>query len=173
MKLYNPNNKGLALMMVLWVLILLGALATEFAYSMRTEVNATKNYKEDVESYYLAKAGINMGIAELYKDARFHAIHPEFGFIAGNLRKSDIKASETETNSQKETTSPNNVDDNSTSFDLPLEEDEEEEPEFYVIERTNIPLGNGFVNYRITDENGKVNINSASRETLVKTLEAS
>ncbi len=158
-------------MMVLWVLILLGALATEFAYSMRTEVNATKNYKEDIESYYLAKAGINMGMAELYKNARFHSIHPEHGFITGKLRKSDIGASQIETGTSN-TTSQDNVDENQTLAEPSLES-ENDKAEFEIIERTNIPLGNGVINYKITDENGKVNLNSASREMLVKTLEAS
>jgi hypothetical protein len=168
---YKSNDKGLALMMVLWVLILLGALATEFAYSMRTEVNATKNYKEDIESYYLAKAGINMGIAELYKSASFHSIHPEYGFIKGILPKSNIESPDGET-STTETNYPNSgVDENLTPLDTPLEDGDE--PGFEIIERTAIPLGNGVINYRITDENGKVNINRASREVLVKTLEAS
>jgi general secretion pathway protein K len=171
MKNYSANNSGIALMMVLWVLILLGALATEFAYSMRTEVNATKNYKEDIESYYLAKAGINMGIAELYKSARFHSVHPEYGFIKGNVNKTNIDA----TNAETVTPEPayqDNAAENLTSLVAQLGDDDNE-PDFEIIERTNIPLGNGIVNYQITDENGKVNINRASREILVKTLEAS
>lgn len=163
-------------MMVLWVLILLGALATEFAYSMRTEVNATKNYKEDIESYYLAKAGINMGIAELYKTARFHSIHPEYGFIAGIATNSDSEgAEETTTQAAIETpeaTSQNNAEENPISTES-SSNSEDGELEFEIIERTDLPLGNGTVSYQITDENGKININTASREVLVKTLEAS
>ena len=59
MKKHNSNQSGIALMIVLWVLVLLMALATEFAFSMKMEVNTTRNYKEDAESYYLAKAGLN------------------------------------------------------------------------------------------------------------------
>jgi type II secretory pathway component PulK len=175
MKLYSANNKGLALMMVLWVLILLGALATEFAYSMRTEVNATKNYKEEIESYYLAKAGINMGVAELYKNARFHSIHPEFGFITGKPSSAieDLEKTATKTVTETpETDSQNNINENPPSAEL-SSESEDDEPKFEIIERTNLPLGNGSVTYQITDENGKININTASREILVKTLEAS
>ncbi len=168
---YSANHRGLALMMVLWILILLGALATEFAYSMRTEVNATKNYKEDIESYYLAKAGINMGIAELYKNASFHSIHPEHGFIKGNVIESSIEDSNLEVDGQVSNT-PNKADEDLSSPEAPLES-ELGELGFEIIERTDIPLGNGVINYRITDENGKVNINRASREVLVKTLEAS
>ncbi len=81
-KLKNDEN-GIALMIVLWVLVLLMALATEFAFSMKMEVNTTRNYKEDAESYHLAKAGIHLALAELLKNARFHSIHEEYGFIAG------------------------------------------------------------------------------------------
>ena len=79
MKKLNSNQSGIALMIVLWVLVLLMALATEFAFSMKMEVNTTRNYKEDTESYYLAKAGLNLALAELLKDASFHSIHDEYG----------------------------------------------------------------------------------------------
>ena len=48
-------------MVVLWVLVLLMAMATEFAFSMKGEVNTTRNFKEDIETYHLAKAGIHYG----------------------------------------------------------------------------------------------------------------
>ena len=84
-KKYKSNEKGIALMAVLWVLVILIALATEFAYSMKMEVNTTRNYKENAESYYLSKAGINLALAELFKVARFHSINEEYGWITGNI----------------------------------------------------------------------------------------
>lgn len=151
-KVRNPE-KGIALMIVLWALVLLSALATEFAFSMRTEVNTTGNYKEDVESYYLAKAGIHLAFAELLKEARFHSIHPEFGFISGYPKSEGI------INSQ------NN--ENAETADL------EESQEFDFIERIDLPLGRGTISYKITDENGKININTATRGVLTKVLTAS
>ena len=148
MKKLKNNQKGLALMIVLWVLILLTALATEFAFSMRTEVNTTRNFKEDVESYYLAKAGIQLAFAELLKKGRFHSMHPEFGFITGVPLTSETEAKDA------------------------LQE-QEEFSDFEIIERIDIPLGRGTVSYAITDENGKVNLNSATREILIKVLSAS
>ena len=44
MKKLNSNQSGIALMIVLWVLVLLMALATEFAFSLYFEVNTTRNY---------------------------------------------------------------------------------------------------------------------------------
>ena len=54
------NEKGIALILVLWIMVLLIALGTEFALSMKTEVNTTRNFKEDAEAYYLAKAGMSL-----------------------------------------------------------------------------------------------------------------
>ena len=84
MKKIKNNEKGIALMAVLWVLVILIALATEFAFSMKMEVNTTRNHKEDMESYYLSKAGFNLALAELFPKALFHSIHEEHGLIIGN-----------------------------------------------------------------------------------------
>jgi general secretion pathway protein K len=86
MKMHNSNQSGIALMIVLWVLVLLIALATEFAFSMKMEVNTTRNYKEDAQSYYLAKAGLNLALAELLKNSSFHSIHDEHGWVSGKAQ---------------------------------------------------------------------------------------
>jgi general secretion pathway protein K len=147
MKKHNSSQSGIAMMIVLWVLVLLIALATEFAFSMKMEVNTTRNYKEDTEGYYLAKAGLNLALAELIKDASFHSIHEEHGWITGNL------ASATETNSEPG-----------------VDTEGEKEEEFSIINRTDIKLDNGTITYTIRDENGKISINSASKGTLNKLL---
>ncbi|MBI5026775.1 MAG: general secretion pathway protein GspK [Nitrospirae bacterium] len=59
------NEEGAALMLVLWVLVLLTAIVTEFAFSMRTEVNITRNFKEEEEAYYAALSGIEQAKAEI------------------------------------------------------------------------------------------------------------
>lgn len=61
------NERGMAFILVVWVVVLLLAIGTQFAYSMRTEVNTTRNYKEDTQAYYLAKAGVNLAMAEILK----------------------------------------------------------------------------------------------------------
>lgn len=61
----KKNEKGIALMMVLWVLLLLSFIALEFAHSMRTEVEITKNFRDEVRAYYLARAGVELGRYEL------------------------------------------------------------------------------------------------------------
>ncbi len=54
--------------MVLWVLILLSGIATEFCFAMRTEVNMVRNFKEQTEAYYIALAGLNRAIIELLRN---------------------------------------------------------------------------------------------------------
>ncbi len=58
----------MALFMVLWVLILLSAIATEFCFAMRTEVNMVRNFKEQTEAYYIALAGLNRAVTELIRN---------------------------------------------------------------------------------------------------------
>jgi len=62
------QEKGIALFMVLWVLILLSGIATEFCFAMRTEVNMVRNFKEQTEAYYIALAGLNRAIFELIRN---------------------------------------------------------------------------------------------------------
>jgi general secretion pathway protein K len=62
---YLTDNRGVALMLVLWVMVFLTIIVTEFAFSMRTEVNITRNFKEETQSYYLARAGIALALAEI------------------------------------------------------------------------------------------------------------
>ena len=59
------NRRGMALMIVLWVLTLLSILALEFCFTMRTELTITRNHKERSQLYYYAQGGIQRGIAEL------------------------------------------------------------------------------------------------------------
>jgi general secretion pathway protein K len=146
MKKLNSNQNGIALMIVLWVLVLLMALATEFAFSMKMEVNTTRNYKEDTESYYLAKAGINLALAELLKDASFHSIHDEHGWITGSGKSAKTPSADAE--------------------DAPAES----AGDFDIVNRTDIELENGTITYTITDENGKISINSSSKIILNKLL---
>jgi general secretion pathway protein K len=59
------SNRGIALLMVLWVLMLLSVIVGEFCYTMRTQVNITGNFKETIEARYIALAGINRVIYDM------------------------------------------------------------------------------------------------------------
>jgi general secretion pathway protein K len=66
-KIFLPplNEKGVALIMVLWVITLLSVIAFEFSYAMRTEVKIVANYQEELQLYALAEGGVERAIAEL------------------------------------------------------------------------------------------------------------
>jgi general secretion pathway protein K len=166
MKRLKDNQRGIALMAVLWVLVLLIALATEFAFSMKMEVNTTRNYKEDTESYYLSKAGLNLALAELFKEARFHSIHGEHGWITGKAIGASTENESTQSPGQEK------PDAEQTPDNEELVEGEAVQG-FDIVNRTDIELENGNITYTIRDENGKISINSASKITLDKLLKYS
>ena len=68
MRCLLKNENGIALFLVLWVLTLLSVIVGEFCHAMRTEVNITRNFKEETQSYYIAMAGVNRSIAELIRN---------------------------------------------------------------------------------------------------------
>jgi len=141
---HYTNQNGIALMVVLWILVLLMAIATEFAFSMKEEVNTTRNFKEDAESYHLAKAGIHLGMAEVLLPASFHALHSELGLVIGTPLPPTMKTQE--------------------------EASEVPKNAYRSIEREGISLGRGTITYSLEDENSKIPINKATRNTLVKVL---
>ena len=62
---FVPDSRGVALIMVLWVVAILSVVALEFCFAMRTEVYITQNYKEDLQRYAMAEGGVQRAIAEL------------------------------------------------------------------------------------------------------------
>ncbi len=59
------SERGAALLLVLWVGTFLSIVLSSFAFSMRTELAAAKNFKEREEAYALARAGITRAIAKM------------------------------------------------------------------------------------------------------------
>lgn len=59
------TSRGVALIMVLWVIAILSVIALEFAFAMRTEVTIARHYKGEVQLYAYAEGGIHRAIAEL------------------------------------------------------------------------------------------------------------
>ena len=51
--------------MVLWIITILTVVVMEFSFAMRTEVNITKNFKEELQLYNMAQGGVQRAIAEL------------------------------------------------------------------------------------------------------------
>jgi general secretion pathway protein K len=161
---YPKNNEsGVALILVLWVMVLLIALGTEFALSMKTEVNTTRNFKEDAETYYFAKAGVNLAKAEILSDAQFHSQTEEKGFIFGPVSFGNSEKDNTGEQIAVKTAQPKATPNAKAEPELEIPEPPQ---------RTELPLGKGLIHYSIHDENGKININTASRDVLTKALAA-
>jgi general secretion pathway protein K len=57
------GNRGVALLLVLWALVLLGTLALGFSWSMRTEALAARNGIDEVRAYFQARTGVNRAVA--------------------------------------------------------------------------------------------------------------
>jgi general secretion pathway protein K len=57
------DTRGIALLIVLWALLLLGTLGLSFAFAMRTEALAARNSLDGARAYYQARTGINRVIA--------------------------------------------------------------------------------------------------------------
>ncbi len=65
MKILMSEEGGVALILVLSVMVTLVAIVGEFSFSMRTEINITRNFKEEEEAYRLAIAGIESAKMEI------------------------------------------------------------------------------------------------------------
>ena len=59
------TNRGIALLLVLWALVLLGTLALGFSLSMRTEAMAARNGIDETRAYFQARTGVNRAVVLL------------------------------------------------------------------------------------------------------------
>jgi general secretion pathway protein K len=119
------NQKGVALIIVLWVMVMLIVVALNYLNVNRWTSASTRNLKEETISYYMAMSGYHEALNYLMSDKDASI---DFIDIEGNFRV-DM---ETPTVTGKRTTEAGEVD------------------------------------IQITDEDSRVNINTASSETLKK-----
>lgn len=61
------GERGIALLLVLWVIVFLAFVCAEFSWTMRTETSTAANFKEGMQAYYAAEAGINRAVIELLR----------------------------------------------------------------------------------------------------------
>lgn len=117
---------GAALILVVWVMVILVAIVGEFSWSMRTEIEIVRNFKEEEESYQLALAGMETAKAEMLS-----SYEPSKMYVsAEGVLIFDQDGDEGERHDRKGA------------------------------------LGRGNFEYSITDEEGKLNINTAPVEQL-------
>ena len=74
----SNNQRGIALLTVLWVLTVLMVIVFSFSYMARTETLSTLSFKEGIEKRFLAEAGVQRGILELfYRKENFNKVLTE------------------------------------------------------------------------------------------------
>jgi len=85
------NSKGVALVMVLWVVAILSVVVLEFCFAMRTEVNIAKNYKEELQLYAMAEGGVQRAVTEL-----IYTLDPRIHQMRKTLNPDEISPAERE-----------------------------------------------------------------------------
>ncbi|MCK5654772.1 MAG: general secretion pathway protein GspK [Candidatus Aureabacteria bacterium] len=110
------DNKGIALLIVLWILTILSVIALSFVYMMRLEIKMAKYQRDKAQAFYLARAGLERAIVQLVIDKR-------------SSRKIDA-----------------------------LNESWSVNPDAY----EDVNLAGGSYKVEVSDESGKININTAS-----------
>jgi general secretion pathway protein K len=68
------NDRGIALLLVLWVLTVLMVIVFAFSFSTRVETYSTLSFKEGMEKRFIAQAGIERGIMEIFYNKRFASV---------------------------------------------------------------------------------------------------
>lgn len=66
------NQRGIALVIVMWMLVMLAAFASELALNARGDVGAARNFAEDRQAYFIARAGVEMALNEIMEDGDYH-----------------------------------------------------------------------------------------------------
>jgi len=69
-KYMGRGEKGIALLVVLWVTVIMMVMGISFSWLVRADVNASRAFKEAAQKKFTAQAGIERGIMELlYRQA--------------------------------------------------------------------------------------------------------
>lgn len=145
MRIVQPNaNKGIALIIVMLVIVVLGLMAAGLSYSMKVETRLAQNVASEAELLWLGRSGVELAgwhIAEKDRDptqagfdclAQRWAGGPGLDLIPGDLRVVDPMS------------------------EIPLDD---------------LALGRGRISVEIIDQERRFNINRASREILEKAME--
>ncbi len=143
------SNRGIALVAVLWVIVLLAAMAVSFVGTIRTESNVTRNLVDNAGAQALADAGVYRAILALYRT--FEEVEPggDSGILSTDDEADGAAAGEADAGSPVET--------GALRFDG----------------RTYVwPFEAGVVRIAIQSEAGKIDLNAAREELLFGLLRA-
>jgi type II secretory pathway component PulK len=83
----RKNQRGIALLLVLWIITLLAVICAEFSATMRTETHVAHNFRESEQAYYSAEAAINRAILEIMRTS--HSVSSRSAASAANPNNPD------------------------------------------------------------------------------------
>ena len=70
------SDRGVALLIVLWIFIFLFVVAFDFSTGVREEATAAHRYSDDHQGYYLALAGFEQGLYDFLNQSRGRELEP-------------------------------------------------------------------------------------------------
>ena len=148
------SERGVALLLVLWVIVFLAFVCAEFSWTMRTETAAAINFKEGTQALYAAEAGINRSIIELLRVSEESRI----------FNRSEISSDDED--DEDDTDVPDDIDDMDELSDEDMDGLYDEQQLWlagggpYRFE-----LGDFYCEVSIIDESNKININDFLKQS--------
>ncbi|MDJ0980552.1 MAG: type II secretion system protein GspK [Kiloniellales bacterium] len=142
-------NRGIALVAVLWIIVLLAAMAISFVGTIRTETTVTRNLVDNAGAQALADAGVYRAILALYRSFEEVGLGGEAGLLAAQ----DEAAAAT----PEEAADASPVESGALRFDG--------SPYLW-------PFEEGVVQISIQSEAGKIDLNAARDDLLIGLLRA-
>lgn len=89
------NQRGVALIVVLWIFIFLFVVAFDFSAAVREEAAATQRFSDETQGYYLAVAGFQRGLYDFLNQPPSATAQPDpakSDLIDGNWREEKLGA---------------------------------------------------------------------------------
>ncbi|MBI2565469.1 MAG: general secretion pathway protein GspK [Candidatus Schekmanbacteria bacterium] len=151
-----PGERGVALMMVLWVMVLLAVIAGEFSFSTRNETNAVRNSRDLLQAQLNAMAGFQAAIAEISAPFAFNYLdtNGKLAFASQDLgRAADAATGRDNPGGPTKSGPPGN----------PAEVPAAQQQLPVAPQRIGVPYHGGSYSYVIVDEDSRFNLNSMVR----------
>lgn len=150
-RLRREGERGVILLLALFVVALFAVLVLEFNYATRVEFHMASTYRDDVLALNIAKAGVYETIALLREDRLKEIEEKEKEDEEKGRPKEDEKAA-----AEKAKKAPPGA-----LKDIPYADHYGED---WAKERFMEPFGPGFLSVKVLDETGKININTLVKE---------
>lgn len=137
------NRRGVALVLVLWVLVILSSIGLQMRLLSRADTGSARYLKENVQTYYLARGGLERGVGLL---AEYYSRYPSNPLMAKTIGRDPRAAS------------------GARPQLLTYLADRT---------RDAVPLGEGSYRLRFEDLSGRVNVNRADPQLLANLVQLS